>query len=1586
MTKKILCLLLSVILTATVGGSFVFAEDIGLPMPGDQALLEEMPQREELESEDAVHELEEIGETVTDRFIVKFKDNTHVSLEAAAESAYTSAKEAKNQAISRVLEVKGISLENVYREESKSNMDNRRLKDVLSDIDTSEPALFALDRNASSIQSAEFTALQEDKQVISLPEKVDPDVFVEEVQASLGEEIEYIQPDYELELAADDEESISLEIVPIGPSGESVETDLEIEVGSAPNAEPSEESQTTAAPVATEEPETTSAPDTSPSPEPENPVAIPTATPTEAPERVIVAVIDTGIDVTHPDLEEHVVDGYNFVNDSDQVYDAELGMEQAHGTHVAGIIAQTAPDAKIMPLKCFENGRAYTSDLIEAINFAKENGASIVNCSWGSKDNNQALREAMEQSGLFFVCAAGNNRMDVDETPIYPASFGLDNSISVTSLNQDYGFSYYSNYGMSIDIAAIGREVESAFPGGERGAMNGTSMSAGFISGAAAIATASGETDLKTRIISTGDRLSNLQNKLKDGRALNLEHLISNTQSDEILDCTPADDFDVHGYERTPEENWALFGTSKTTDISAGYNHVLALKEDGTVWSWGNNGNGQLGDGSDLAHNYPKQVPGLTEIEKIFCGFYNSFAINRSGEVYVWGFNGYHQLGDGTNISKRVPTQIPLTNIVSIASGDDHSMFLSINGEVYTCGYNDMGQLGTGDLHPSATPVLISELKNIVAIGAGNLFSVALNSYGIVYAWGENDAAKICGLNVHYIPSPWQVPGLSNVRSISSRHWHTLALQTDGTVWSWGGGTEDHNSTGYAIPKKIIGLNSVEFISAGYSHNAAITSTGDLYVWGSNSNGEFGNDSSIGSETPVMITGSVKLASFGDRFSIICKKNGELYSCGKNDDGQLGLGDNSDRYLYIQITNFMMPTTLMDEQYNTSDNPAYHADQTKLESMGWKEGYYYGKGEFSAESGKLIIKKTSPQESGSELIYDVTKNFTARSDNWNNDSRVSVWTQNFKGDYEIKLKSSFNQPSSQVYYDIVGCDSTGNDAVLGRYRVDPGTNGDFSVYNGNLNKPGTTTYPLWKNPQQSRTISTVTNFEDATFQTFVDGSETPSKTTIDGAVPDDTFSMTDWSQRTGSTYIKGIRFSAQTQAPVNSEIARIDSLQFIEHRAEHDIVDDAISVMDMSIVTDTPEAVVSDLKELPASLAGANITWTSSHPTIIANAGTLVGKPAFATDVTMTAKITNPTDQYTKYMDFKLTVPIQAGFEETYTGTFTGTPSSTGTDGTKTFEQLPMWEFSYPGISNGTNGEVHTAQVLKKDNYLVFKKISDRQTANYKECLVGLRSLSGTDPNPSLASATVGVTAKVAGTGTMRFSPLTTEGNPVCTLILDASTKHIEVTYGEMQSGVLIKKEQRIDNIDPTTDHDYVLDLKQDHTFSIYIDGKLILTEQNNAMRQFLPEAGETPVLSKLKTWITNVTYANTEVGNLKRLSVYNAVEYEEPGPQVALSVMTGQEYVLYLRGQNIRDFVETYVITYDQSILEVTDLIGQSYPKEIEMGAEFDGVHIIAYTPGRIEIKLDQIVAVGQTYSGFINAVKFKGLSTGDSTINLIQ
>ncbi|TEB06806.1 tRNA3(Ser)-specific nuclease WapA precursor [Pelotomaculum schinkii] len=227
---------------------------------------------------------------------------------------------------------------------------------------------------------------------------------------------------------------------------------------------------------------------------------------------MLVAVLDTGIDINHQELVNNIfanqaeipgdgidndyngyiddVKGWDFANHDNSIYDTA---DEFHGTHISGIIAATengsgvcgvAPGVKILPIKFINGSIGYTSDAIEAIEYAESMGARIINCSWGGSENNTALKDAIAQSNMVFVCAAGN---DDSANPVYPAAFDLPNVISVGAVNQSGQKASFSNYGAYVDLAAPGVSIISTTPQDNYGYMGGTSMAAGFVSGAAAL-------------------------------------------------------------------------------------------------------------------------------------------------------------------------------------------------------------------------------------------------------------------------------------------------------------------------------------------------------------------------------------------------------------------------------------------------------------------------------------------------------------------------------------------------------------------------------------------------------------------------------------------------------------------------------------------------------------------------------------------------------------------------------------------------------------------------------------------------------------------------------------------------------------------------------------------------------------------------------------------------------------------------------------------------------------------------------------------------------------------------------------------
>lgn len=236
---------------------------------------------------------------------------------------------------------------------------------------------------------------------------------------------------------------------------------------------------------------------------------------------VIVAIVDTGIDYSHEDLNGNIwtngdeianngidddcngyvddVYGWNFYNNSNKVY---TGSEDDHGTHGAGTIIASADNGtgiagivqsdnvKVMSVKALggQEGSGSTASVISAIQYAEANGASICNLSLGTSENDRVLYQTIANSNMLFVVAAGNDSQNTDKQASYPASYDLENLISVGNLNYDGTLHYSSNYGEStVDIAAPGSYILSTTSNNGYSYMTGTSMSAPFVSGAAAL-------------------------------------------------------------------------------------------------------------------------------------------------------------------------------------------------------------------------------------------------------------------------------------------------------------------------------------------------------------------------------------------------------------------------------------------------------------------------------------------------------------------------------------------------------------------------------------------------------------------------------------------------------------------------------------------------------------------------------------------------------------------------------------------------------------------------------------------------------------------------------------------------------------------------------------------------------------------------------------------------------------------------------------------------------------------------------------------------------------------------------------------
>ncbi len=243
--------------------------------------------------------------------------------------------------------------------------------------------------------------------------------------------------------------------------------------------------------------------------------------------------------------------------------------------------------------------------------------------------------------------------------------------------------------------------------------------------------------------------------------------------------------------------------------IAGGGNHSLALKNDGTVWTWGDNASGQLGNGLNgpgTESYVPVQVNSLTNITAISGGWLHSLAIKNDGTVWSWGSNGYRQLGNGTTVSfSNIPVQVSLiAGITAISAARlSHSIALKNDGTVWTWGRNDYGQLGNGTTTISSVPVQVSTLTGITDISGGYYHTLALKNDGTAMAWGRNFDGQLGNGSNTDSHLPVQVSPLSNIKAIASGAYHNLTLSNDGSAKSWGDNVSGQLGTGNNSDSKV---------------------------------------------------------------------------------------------------------------------------------------------------------------------------------------------------------------------------------------------------------------------------------------------------------------------------------------------------------------------------------------------------------------------------------------------------------------------------------------------------------------------------------------------------------------------------------------------------------------------------------------------------------------------------------------------------------------------------------------------------------------------------------------------------------------
>lgn len=347
---------------------------------------------------------------------------------------------------------------------------------------------------------------------------------------------------------------------------------------------------------------------------------------------------------------------------------------------------------------------------------------------------------------------------------------------------------------------------------------------------------------------------------------------------------------------------------SLANTLASGNAHTIVAKPDGTVWTWGSNTYGQLGDGTTTGRVTPAQVSGLTNVTAVAAGAQHTLVLKSDGTVWTWGQNTFYQLADGSNTNRLSPIQVAgLSNVTAIAAGMSFSVVLKSDGTVWTWGYNATGQLGDGTTTTSSSPLQVTTLSGITAIAAGYGHALAVKSDGTVWAWGNNGNGQLGDSSTTQRTSPVQVSGLTTASAVAAGEFHSVALLSGGTLKAWGnnsyGQIGDGTGTQRTAPVSVSTLTGVTAIVSGGRHTLARKGDGTIWAWGTN-NGAIGDGGMTTRPTPVQTSTvtSIDLIGAGDADSLAVSSTGVVWAWGTNGNGRLGDGTTITRTAPVAIS------------------------------------------------------------------------------------------------------------------------------------------------------------------------------------------------------------------------------------------------------------------------------------------------------------------------------------------------------------------------------------------------------------------------------------------------------------------------------------------------------------------------------------------------------------------------------------------------------------------------------------------------------------------------------------------------------------
>lgn len=341
--------------------------------------------------------------------------------------------------------------------------------------------------------------------------------------------------------------------------------------------------------------------------------------------------------------------------------------------------------------------------------------------------------------------------------------------------------------------------------------------------------------------------------------------------------------------------------------VSGGWDDAGIIMPDGTLLTWGNNEYGQIGNYRNGDYKYDtydelvlKPYAALSDVKSINMIGNSAYALRNDETLWTWGFNHNGKLGNGNWSNQSVPKKT-LDDVKLVAPGHGlHGMAIKNDNSLWAWGWNEFYQLGDGTNNNRETPKKI--MKNVIYAAVGYGYSAVIKSDHTLYLWGENSYGNLGNGNKKNQKKPVQI--MKNVKQVSLGQTCSYALKMDGTLWGWGanmnGEVGDGTKTTRLKPVKIMS-DVVSISSKSLTHMLALKENGTLWGWGVNNNGQLGNGTTTSSSSPIKIMSNVIAFNNGLNYSFAIMKNNTLWAWGCNNCGQLGTGDKKDRLKPVMI-------------------------------------------------------------------------------------------------------------------------------------------------------------------------------------------------------------------------------------------------------------------------------------------------------------------------------------------------------------------------------------------------------------------------------------------------------------------------------------------------------------------------------------------------------------------------------------------------------------------------------------------------------------------------------------------------------------